>query len=301
MPRHFSPLRLFVLFALVILTNSVLWLDSLDNYLNNQKHILISSVVPNWLFTPSQRLHLKTQSADLFSKVGITSNKSKSIDQAVEYDLKIEKFPFSSSPKVLFAGDSLMQGVAPIAIADLKKIYPNGKFIDLSQQSTGLTVRKYFDWPKKIEEESLREGLNVVIIFLGANDPWDIYENKKHFVFPSIEWQELYRQRVNEVLLFAKEHQIHVIWVGLPNMEVARVKTGAILQNSVFETETKKYDFDFISTEEILGALDSPFTKYLQDPVKGSILIRANDGIHFTPYGYRLVSNQLIKALKEKF
>jgi len=301
MPRHFSPLRLFVLFALVILTNSVLWLDSLDNYFNNQKHILISSVVPNWLFTPSQRLHLKTQSADLFGKMSLIPNKSKSTGPTVEYVLKIDNTPFNSSPKVLFAGDSLMQGVAPIAIADLKKIYPNGKFIDLSQQSTGLTVRRYFDWPKKIEEESLKQGFNVVVIFLGANDPWDIYENKKHIVFPSNEWQELYRQRVNEVLLFAKEHQIHVIWVGLPNMEVDRIKTGALLQNSVFQSETEKYGFDFISTEEILGAIDAPFTKYLQDPVKGSILVRANDGIHFTPYGYRLVSTQVIKTLTEKF
>jgi hypothetical protein len=301
MPKNFSPLRLFILFLIVILTNSVLWLDSLDNYFNNQKHILISGVVPGWFFTPSQRLHLKTQSADLLSKVGITSDKNKPIVPAVEPVLKIENSAFSSVPRVLFAGDSLMQGVAPIAIADLKKIYPSGKFIDLSQQSTGLTVRRYFDWPKKIEEESLREGLNVVVIFLGANDPWDIYENKKHFVFPSNEWQELYRQRVNEVLLFAKEHQIHVIWVGLPSMNVERVRTGAIVQNSVFQSETQKYGFDFISTEEILGSLDAPFTKYLQDPVKGSILVRANDGIHFTPNGYRLVSNQLIKTLKEKF
>jgi uncharacterized protein len=301
MPNNFSPLRLFILFLIVILTNSVLWLDSLDNYFNNQKHVLISNVVPDWFFTPSQRLHLKTQSADLFGMVGIVSNKNKTVDQAVEYVLKIEKTPLSSTPKVLFAGDSLMQGVAPIAIADLKKIYPNGKFIDLSQQSTGLTVRRYFDWPKKIQEESLRQGFNVVIIFLGANDPWDIYENKKHFVFPSNEWQELYRERVNEVLLFAKEHQIHVIWVGLPNMEVERVRAGAIVQNTVFQSETKKNGFDFISTEEILGSLDAPFTKYSQDPVKGSILIRANDGIHFTPNGYRLVSNQIIKTLKEKF
>jgi hypothetical protein len=301
MHKNFSPVRLFILFALVLLTNSVLWLDSLDNYFNNQKHILISSVVPDWLFTPSQRLHLKTKSADIFSKVGIDPNKSKTAEQAVEYVLKLDNFSSNSIPKVLFAGDSLMQGVAPIAIADLKKVFPNGKFIDLSQQSTGLTVRRYFDWPKKIEEESLKQGFNVVVIFLGANDPWDIYENKKHLVFPSNEWQELYRQRVNEVLLFAKEHQIHVIWVGLPNMEVDRVKTGALLQNSVFLSETKKYGFDFISTEEILGALDTPFSKYLQDPVKGSILIRANDGIHFTPYGYRLVSNQIIKTLKEKF
>jgi hypothetical protein len=301
MNKTLTPHRLFVLFTLVILTNSILWLDSLDQYFNHREHIQISSVIPHWIFTPSQRIHSQTESSNILRQATNQSQQDQPKEQTQEYVLKIENPPLESTPKVLFAGDSLMQGVAPIAIAELKKIYPNGKFVDLSQQSTGLTVRRYFDWPKKIEEESLRQGFNTIVIFLGANDPWDIYDDKKRYIFPSEEWKEAYRLRVNEVLFFAKEHHIQVIWVGLPNMEVERVRTGAILQNNVFSSETQKYNFDYISTEDILGSLDTPFTKYLQDPVKGSILIRGNDGVHFTPHGYRLVSHQIIKVLKEKF
>ena len=298
MAKPFTPLRLVILFGLIILTNSILWLDSLDNYFNNRDHIQVSNFIPNWLFSPSQQLHLQKKLIP-FS----TSDSKPQKHIAEEPPTPIIQFSQTtgSVPKVLFAGDSLMQGVAPIAIAELKKIYPNGKFVDLSQQSTGLTVRRYFDWPKKIAEESLRQGFNTVVIFLGANDPWDIYDNKARYIFPSDEWQDAYRQRVNEVLVFAQAHQIHIIWVGLPNMDVERVKNGAILQNSIFASETKKYDFEFISTESILGSLDEPFKKYLQDSQKGAILIRGNDGIHFTPYGYRLVSNQIVQSFKERF
>jgi hypothetical protein len=299
MPKFLTPLRLFILFACVILTNSILWLDSLDNYFNNREHVQISNTLPHWLFSPSQRIHLQEKLVSL--TVEDKASQTQIIEEAKVPIIQFNHTSLEQTPKVLFAGDSLMQGVAPIAIAELKKIYPQGKFVDLSQQSTGLTVRRYFDWPKKIAEESMRQGFNTVVIFLGANDPWDIYDNKKRFIFPSDEWKEAYRERVGEVLLFAQEHQIHIIWVGLPNMDVERVKNGAILQNSVFESETKKYNFEFISTEAILGSLDEPYKKYLQDPTRGSILIRGNDGVHFTPYGYRLVSNQIVQSLKEKF
>lgn len=298
MAKPFTPLRLVILFSLVILTNSILWLESLDNYFNNREHVQVSNFIPNWLFSPSQRLHLATKSTNLTAQETQPENSKMEATPVPIFPLN---HALDSEPKVLFAGDSLMQGVAPIAIAELKKRYPNGKFVDLSQQSTGLTVRRYFDWPKKIAEESLRQGFNTVVIFLGANDPWDIYDNKTRYIFPSDEWKEAYRQRVNEILSFAQEHQIHIIWVGLPNMDVERVKNGAILQNSVFESETKKYNFEYISTEAILGSLDEPFKKYLPDPQKGSILIRGNDGIHFTPYGYRLVSHEIVQVFKERF
>lgn len=206
----------------------------------------------------------------------------------------------TAPPKILFAGDSLMQGVAPIAIADLKKIYPKGKYLDLSQQSTGLTVKRYFDWPQKIKAVSKKEGLNIIVIFLGPNDPWDIYENKRRYIFPSSEWKDLYQARVNEVLRFASQNNIHVIWIGLPNMGVERLKKGAIIQNAVFKEETRKYQFDYISTEDYLGSLNEPFKRFIQDPIKGAMMIRGTDGIHFTGYGYRLVSNQVVKAITAK-
>lgn len=107
-------------------------------------------------------------------------------------------------PKVLFAGDSMMQGVAPFVISHLRKEYPHGVFVDLSKPSTGLTVKRYFDWPTKIKEETIKQAFQVVVIFLGPNDPWDIYEAKKHYPFPSDRWTEKYRARVDEVLDFRR-------------------------------------------------------------------------------------------------
>ncbi|BDW12266.1 hypothetical protein PSHI8_23500 [Polynucleobacter sp. SHI8] len=213
---------------------------------------------------------------------------------------KTPALPFkSSNVKVMFAGDSMMQGVAPIAINALKKTYPKANLVDLSKQSTGLTVKRYFDWPTKIKEGIAKENYKLVIIFLGPNDPWDIYENKKVYKFPSTEWEELYRQRVEDVLKFAKENQAHVIWVGLPNMGEERLRTGAMIQNRVFKKETHKYSYQYVPTDVLLGPLDQPYKAYIKDPAKGDILMRASDGIHFTPTALRLISQQVVQAVQQ--
>jgi hypothetical protein len=203
-------------------------------------------------------------------------------------------------PKILFAGDSMMQGVAPLVINQLRKENPKGMFVDLSAQSTGLTVRRYFDWPTKIKDETLSRGFELIAIFLGPNDPWDIYEGAKRFAFGTPEWEDKYRDRVIEVMQFAQDRHVHVIWIGLPNMKEDRVKRGAVVQNKIFKEQASHFNFDYLSTEDLLGGLDEPFKKFINEPGKGQVMLRADDGIHFTQAGLRLISNRLYELIKKQ-
>ena len=53
--------------------------------------------------------------------------------------------------KVLFAGDSMLQGVAPHLQKTLKSQHQIDS-LNLSKQSTGLAYPKFFDWPATIEQ-----------------------------------------------------------------------------------------------------------------------------------------------------
>jgi len=194
----------------------------------------------------------------------------------------------------------MMQGVAPLVINQLRKENPKGVFIDLSAQSTGLTVRRYFDWPTKIKDETLSRGFELVAVFLGPNDPWDIYEGAKRYAFGTPEWEDKYRDRVIEVMQFAQDRQVHVIWIGLPNMKEDRIKRGAIVQNRIFKEQASHFNFDYLSTEDFLGALDEPFKKFVDEPGKGQVMLRADDGIHFTQAGLRLISARLYELIKKQ-
>jgi hypothetical protein len=66
----------------------------------------------------------------------------------------------------------MMQGVAPHVARALQN--GNVKSLDLSRQSTGLTYPGYFDWPTTIKNTISKERISVLVVFLGANDTWDM-------------------------------------------------------------------------------------------------------------------------------
>ena len=93
-----------------------------------------------------------------------------------------------SVERILFAGDSMMQGIAPIIMRQLKAAHPEWLLRNESQQSTGLSIKRQLDWVEKIKSEIVAHKLTTVAVFLGPNDPWDIYEKKQVIRFPSPEW-----------------------------------------------------------------------------------------------------------------
>jgi hypothetical protein len=321
-------------FLLVACVNSFLWLDSLDQYFATRFHLSLTETIPERFMGPSLKIkqflavsritknnedalkikELQRQAAN--TSTGETKNITtpahlanpnqnsiESLEKTETSNEGLAKSSFADLPlksesfKIMFAGDSMMQGVAPLAINALRKIYPKSTYDDFSKQSTGLTVKRYFDWPTKIKDGIAKDRYKVIVIFLGPNDPWDIYENKKVYKFPSSEWEEIYRLRVEEVLQFAKEHNAQIIWIGLPNMGEDRVRQGAIIQNRVFKSEVQKYNFQYISTEEMIGRLDEPYKAYMKDPNKGDVLLRASDGIHFSPIALRMISSSVVNAV----
>ncbi len=202
-----------------------------------------------------------------------------------------------SVQRILFAGDSMMQGIAPIVIRRLKVSHPGWLLRDESQQSTGLSIKRQLDWVQKIKAEIVEHKLTTVAVFLGPNDPWDIYENKQVIRFPSAEWETRYIARVSEICEFTKKKKVHLIWIGLPTMKQARVHRGATVQNPIFRRTMEKYGFHFISTETLIGRLDQPYVRYMIDAEGKKINLRADDGIHFSSQGLQRIAAAVLKTI----
>jgi hypothetical protein len=120
------------------------------------------------------------------------------------------------------------------------------------------------------------------------------------YIFPSERWEEKYRSRVDEVLEFAAANKIHVIWIGLPVMREERTQQGAVIENRIFQTEVQKYNFDYLATEDFLGSFDDPYSKYIEDPKKGKVTVRLDDGVHFTALGLRMISSRVDELLRKR-
>ena len=203
----------------------------------------------------------------------------------------------TQNDKVFFAGDSLMQGVAPYVKKMLFKQYKI-ESIDLSKRSTGLSYPKAFDWPKTINDKLSEDpSIKLLVVFLGANDPWDfpVKGYATNARFKSKLWEKQYRLRIASILDHVQKHRVQVLWLAPPCMRKQKLNDGMVYLNKLYQSELEKTQQHFLTTNELLGCSYEKFNSFVEKN-KEKIRVRVDDGVHFTPSGQKI----LAKAIMEK-
>jgi len=327
MRRHLSALQLSWLLPSVALLVCLSWLTSLEKYLGVRYHVSLEAALPpavaDALFAPSRWLDERIRSegarplfrlnwpsaAQLQEEAQAPPSRTPEPPQwqslpeplpSGEFLATLALQKLTPGPqRILLAGDSMMQGIAPLFMRDIMRLHPDWQVQDLSRTSTGLTMRRYFDWPARMTDEMDAQSLTLLVIFLGPNDPWDLVVDGQRHLFPSPGWALNYALRVDEVLAAAVQRQVRVIWVGLPAMQEGRIRDGAVLQNHIFHARASQWGTDYLATEPLIGALSLPFQKFKLKEDGQRVNLRANDGIHLTPSGLRLINQALLAHLEQ--
>lgn len=201
--------------------------------------------------------------------------------------------------KVFFAGDSMMQGVAPHVKYTLSKKH-GIKSINLSKQSTGLSYSSFFNWPKTVEQTLQKHpDIKLLVMFLGPNDPWAVPNPKggKYIKFKSAQWESMYRSKIRRVLRAAKRRGVQVIWVGVPNMRKSKLNKGIHYLNGLYRSEAERAGIRYLPTNAIFGYSGSKYNKYAKNAKGKNVAIRTKDGIHFTRRGQKRIANKIISLL----
>ena len=205
----------------------------------------------------------------------------------------------SSGDEVFLVGDSMMQGVAPHLSNTLLKRY-GIRSINLSRQSTGLAYPGFFNWPQTVERTlKERPKVRLMVVFLGPNDPWDMPQGKgKPFLrFKTPAWEQAYRQRIDGMLEQARQHGVQVIWVGPPNMQQARLSTAMAYLSGLYRQQVLARGQSYVSANAVLGYRADEFSFSVQNGQGGQTRTRADDGIHFTIPGQKLIANQVLSLI----
>lgn len=204
-----------------------------------------------------------------------------------------------TSDEVFLVGDSMMQGVAPHLANTLLKRH-GIRSINLSRQSTGLAYPGFFDWPQTVAK-TLRERpkVRLMVVFLGPNDPWDMPQGKgKPFLrFKTPAWELTYRQRIDAILDQARQRGVQVIWVGPPNMQQPRLSTAMAYLSELYRQQAQRQGQHYVSANVVLGYKTDAFSSTVQDGHGGQVRTRADDGIHFTLSGQKLIANQVLALI----
>ncbi|WP_434525959.1 SGNH/GDSL hydrolase family protein [Photorhabdus asymbiotica] len=205
----------------------------------------------------------------------------------------------TTKDKVLFAGDSMMQGIAPHLKRRLFQDYGISS-INLSKQSTGLAYPSFFNWPATINKAlEANHDIKLVIIFLGPNDPWDMppEHGRIYLKFASADWENLYRQRINMILHEARHYGADVIWVGPPNMRQKKLSTSMKYLRSLYQSEVAKAGEIYVSVNNIFKYHSDDYSDYIGDN-SNKIKLRSGDGIHFSLKGQQAISDNIFSFIK---
>ena len=250
----------------------------------------ITAFNDNYAYTDSYKAKLQQQ-----LKLAQEQHRLAQKKAAIENDMKAA-FTLTATDEVFFAGDSLMQGVAPHVQKWLSEVY-GIKTINLSKQSTGLTYPGFFNWPQTIANTlDNNPHIKILVMFLGPNDPWDIPDphNGSRFVsFASPQWESIYRNHIKTIMDSARQHQVTVLWLTPPDMRKQKLNEQMIYLRQITADEVSKNHGYVVDTRAMLGSNGDQFYDTVTQADGKKIKTRSSDGIHFTLSGQKIIARNI--------
>lgn len=264
--------------------------SQLNQYIKSANLSIITAFNDNYAYTDSYKTKLQQQ-----LKLAQEQHRLAQKKAAIENDMKAA-FTLTAADEVFFAGDSLMQGVAPHVQKWLSEVY-GIKTINLSKQSTGLTYPSFFNWPQTIANTlDNNPHIKILVMFLGPNDPWDIPDphNGSRFVsFASPQWESIYRSHIKTIMDSARQHQVTVLWLTPPDMRKQKLNEQMIYLRQITADEVSKNHGYVVDTRAMLGSNGDQFYDTVTQADGKKIKTRSSDGIHFTLSGQKIIARNI--------
>ena len=223
------------------------------------------------------------------------SDENASADTAIIEQSSDDKIVLKQGDSVLITGDSMMQYIGMIASQNYPKL--GLKVLDLSKQSTGLLYKKSHNWAQVIKDTlAQNKDIKLLVMLIGANDPWGRSINGKFYELNSSEWREFYARRVDEIYKIAKASNVKVLWLSLPCMQKTDYAKKIELLNEIYKSVSEQNGQIFINTSEYLCQNDN-FLTHLNINGKRS-KIRQDDGIHISKIGSQILADEILKRIE---
>ncbi len=169
--------------------------------------------------------------------------------------------------------------------------------------STGLTRPDYFDWPQHLIDIVNQQNPEVMVVMFGANDAQKMKLDGKVYDVSTPEWQAEYRRRVDAVMGFLTQGGTrHIYWVGQPVMRAGDFDQKQIILEGIYREEAEKHPgVTFIHIRTMFAGPDGAFSAYLPDANGKQVLMRAQDGVHFSLTGANRVGALVLQTIQADY
>ncbi|WP_410768311.1 SGNH/GDSL hydrolase family protein [Endobacterium cereale] len=202
-----------------------------------------------------------------------------------------------NAKKVLVVGDFLagrLAGGLDAAFAE----NPGVVVVDHGETASGLVRQDHYDWPQALPELIANEKPSLVVVMIGANDRQQIDSNDAREKFRTERWFEIYKQRVNEFGQIARDHDLPLLWVGLPAFQSASMTADAVTLNTIFRTQAEEIGGEFVDIWDGFVDEDGKFIVTGSDVNGQQVRLRSADGINMTEAGRRKLAFYVEKVIR---
>ncbi|CAN5710613.1 hypothetical protein BH18ACT17_BH18ACT17_08720 [soil metagenome] len=221
--------------------------------------------------------------------------------EPVVKDSKIRRPSSTNELRVVVVGDSLAAGLGVYLEREFR-----AALVRLSRQgriSTGLSRLDYFDWMTAMRQIESSYSPDLVIVMIGDNDNQSLQGPGGATIaeIGSSEWPPGYEDRVEEFTRIAVDGGAHVAWVGLPIVQRKERWDFIQRQNDIFERVVDATpNAAYVDTWDRFATRDGEYTPFSFEDGLAEV-VRATDGLHFTPRGYELLAEAVTGVVVEEF
>lgn len=200
--------------------------------------------------------------------------------------------------RILVAGDSLV-GWIPAALEAEFAGRPV-EVIDEWKGSSGLARPDFFDWPAQMADMVEIHDPDVIVVGFGGNDTQSLVTDGEVIQRGDPKWEVEYARRVGQVLDAAHRPGRTLWWIGLPlsqrdNVEALRPAITAAITGELAARPWTRY----VDASAAL-APDGVYRVTVSGPDGEEVRIRADDGIHLSPEGGRMIVEEFLSDLESE-
>ncbi|MCY3953190.1 MAG: DUF459 domain-containing protein, partial [bacterium] len=162
--------------------------------------------------------------------------------------------------------------------------------IDLDPRpATGLSRPDFFDWSQHLAGVLTESRPDVIVVLFGANDFQNVEHEGQILDRFGDEWLDLYRQRVDRIMILLSQPDTQTIWVGQPPVRETRLSGGLERLNTVYtEVAALHPQVTYLDTWALFSNDEGGYV----DEIDG-VRLRREDGVHLTVEG----GNRLAEAV----
>jgi hypothetical protein len=203
--------------------------------------------------------------------------------------------PTAAAPlRLLVVGDSLGIDVGQPLVNDLASTNVVSAVLD-GHIDTGLARPDYFDWQSELQADVARYQPQVVVVFIGANDPQNFIDGGSAVTYGTAPWDAAYAKRVGTFMEEAAATGARVLWIGMPPMAdpVLNAKMQAV--NGIAQDQaTLHRGVSYFPSWPVLSDPDGRFATFLPDSSGSEVQVREPDGTHIAAAGAQRLSQAVM-------